>query len=94
VRHEDRLAYRLWFYKRAAAVAWLGLACGRGLLATSRGGFNIRHPRGYGLEDEEIPFSTNNYFKAVDPSPFIPFTSIHHHGHPQLQPPASALHSD
>ena len=77
-----------------AAVTWLGLACGRGLLATSQRGFDTRHPRGYGLEDEEIPYSTNNYFKTVDPSPFVPFTSTHHHGHPQLQPSASALHSD
>lgn len=31
VGHEDRLAYRLWFHRRAAAVTWLGLAYGRGL---------------------------------------------------------------
>jgi hypothetical protein len=40
------------------------------------------------------PVALNDYFKAVDLLYFIPSTSMCHHGHPQLQPPASALHPD
>jgi hypothetical protein len=75
VGHEERLAMQT-LVSQKGAVTWLGLACGRGLLATSYGGLDMRYPRGHGPWDKEIPFNINNYFDVPPRPPIAPTACI------------------